>query len=95
MMHAAAVAATDDLELSHLSQQRAASLLGWMSHHGQNLTKFELNYYYEQPLQQLPCPNLLELKLDGCDVQLGPAFGYWCSAGVHESDSPGAGVQHH
>jgi hypothetical protein len=31
----------------------------------------------DHPLQQLPCPNLLELKLGwGCDVQLGPADGY-------------------
>jgi hypothetical protein len=79
-MHAAAVAATEKLELKQLTQTRAESLLGWLDHYGQHLTSFRINgrdaWWNEYPLRHLPCPDLLELKLYGCNVQLGAADGY-------------------
>ena len=48
--------------------------MNWLSQHGQHLTSLHMSGCL--PLRQLPCPNLLELKLDGWDefgVQLGPA----------------------
>jgi hypothetical protein len=54
-----------------LPQQESA--LNWVLHKGHQLTRLSLGL--RQQLQQLPCPNLLELWLDG-DVQLGPADGY-------------------
>jgi hypothetical protein len=44
----------------------------WLDHYGQQLTHLEMSSF-PRPLQQLPCPNLLELVLSGSSVQLGPA----------------------
>lgn len=78
----AAVAATNDLELllrsrpSH-RKQRAEAGLGWVYHYGQQLTRLSLKLrYLSEPIQQLPCQDLLELKLLECDVQLGAANGF-------------------
>jgi hypothetical protein len=78
-MHAAAVAATEDLLLQSRSEQHTESLLQWLSHYGQHLTKLELIVRsLVQPLEQMSCPNLLELKLSGYKMQvlLGPADGF-------------------
>jgi hypothetical protein len=48
--------------------------MNWLFQHGQHLTSLHMFEYL--PLRQLPCPNLLALKLDDWDesgVQLGPA----------------------
>jgi hypothetical protein len=74
-LHAAALAITS-LEPSWRgfagSEERTKGLLNWLPLYGKHLTRLELN---EVPriIQQLPCPNLLELFLQQCDVQLGPA----------------------
>ena len=76
-LHAAAVAATDDLHL--LGIRHGESSLQWLSHYGQYVTRLALGCF-QKPLQQLPCPALLELDLgrsfEHCSVQLGPADGY-------------------
>jgi hypothetical protein len=75
---AAAVAATQELDFSYWAFRdnaidRADSLLAWLEHYGQQLTHLKM-HNFPRPLQQLPCPNLLELVLgDRCRVQLGPA----------------------
>jgi hypothetical protein len=74
---AAAVAVTRDLEWNYWSfrdqnDDRADSLMVWLDHYGQQLTRLAVNSF-RQPLQQLPCPNLLELVLIASRVQLGPA----------------------
>jgi hypothetical protein len=74
-LHAVAVAATDCLDLQHLTHPRAESALDWILQNGQQLTRLSFTNL-RQPLHahQLPCPNLLELVLGrGCSVQLGPA----------------------
>jgi hypothetical protein len=44
-----------------------------MDHYGHHLTRVKL-HSFPLPMQQLPCPDLLELVLvHGCSVQLGPA----------------------
>ena len=70
-LHAAAVAATECLELQYLPSQRAGSLPGWLSHYGQHLTRLHLGCT-GFILQQLPCPMLLELRVrnDYLDVKL-------------------------
>jgi hypothetical protein len=82
-LHAAAVAATDDLHL--LGIRHGESSLQWLSHYGQYVTRLALGCF-QKPLQQLPCPALLQLDLGRsfkhCSVQLGPADGY---AGVVQS----------
>jgi hypothetical protein len=75
-LHAAAVAATAELQLSFgcygPPHQDEPCFLEWLSHYGQHLTSLDI-CHLQQPLQQLPCPNLLDLHLSWCSVQLGPA----------------------
>ena len=77
--HAAAVAATGELDLycwGVSNPTSADSLLMWLEHYGQQLTYLRMKSFQPFPrlLQQLPCPNLQELVLsDGCSLQLGPA----------------------
>jgi hypothetical protein len=69
-LHAAAVAATQDVELTRGHLQ---SGLQWLSPYGQHVTNLTLDNL-QQPLLELPCPNLLELRLlEMCSAQLGPA----------------------
>jgi hypothetical protein len=70
-LHAAAVAATDCLALKDLPPQETASVLSWLTNNGHHLTRLYINTF-PQPLQQLPCPNLRELQLLQCSVQLAP-----------------------
>jgi hypothetical protein len=73
-MHAAAVAATDCLEIAESRPEMDVVVMNWLSQHGQHLTRLEVCSYPH--LRQLPCPNLLELKLFDwyeSSVQLGPA----------------------
>ena len=76
-LHAAAVAATQQLKLGAFpnpwSDQRAAALWAWLPQYGHHLTSLKLQYF-PQLLQQLPCPNLQELSLKGGGVQLGPTL---------------------
>lgn len=58
-----AVAATDCLDLQHLTHPRAESALDWILQNGQQLTRLSFTNL-RQPLHQLPCPNLLELVVD-------------------------------
>jgi hypothetical protein len=80
-LHAAAVAATQELQLyfgdiahplGRIPHQHEDCVLNWLSSYGQHLTSLDMGSL-SQPLQQLPCPDLLELKLSNCNVQLGPA----------------------
>lgn len=88
-LHAAALAATQQLELASAtllmpsahsvpltSLERAQSILQWLDLYGQHLTCLKMQGV-PQSLLQLPCPNLQELDLSiGCSVHLGPtAFG--------------------
>jgi hypothetical protein len=69
-LHAAAVAATQDVELTRGHVQ---SGLQWLSPYGQHVITRTLDNL-QQPLLELPCPNLLELRLlEMCSAQLGPA----------------------
>jgi hypothetical protein len=83
-LHAAAVAATDALTLGwrdyvspHLNvrvrtHDRAHAALKWLASYGQQVTSLQFDAF-PKTLQQLPCPRLLELKVDyRCSVQLGP-----------------------
>jgi hypothetical protein len=54
-LHAAAVAATDDLHL--LGIRHGDSSLQWLSHYGQYVTRLALDCF-QKPLLQLPCPAL-------------------------------------
>ena len=73
---AAAAAATEHFQLDfrYMSTQHAESALRWLSHYGQHLTHLDFSSL-EQQLLQLPCENLLELKLHSLEVQLGTADG--------------------
>jgi hypothetical protein len=73
---AAAATATEQfaLDFSHMSTQHTESALRWLSHYGQHVTQLEVSMLQQQ-LLQLPCQNLLELKLHGLEVQLGTAGG--------------------
>jgi hypothetical protein len=81
-LQAAAVAATDDLQLlldkqASRKQTRVDSVLEWLPHHGQQLTRLSLELgLSSQLIRQLPCQHLLELKLLECDIQLGAADGF-------------------
>ena len=79
-LQAAAVAATDDLQLQLDGQPRyiprSDSVLGWLSEYGQQLTRVSLQLGYSSQPLLTACPNLLELKLSKCDVQLGEADGF-------------------
>jgi hypothetical protein len=70
-LHAAAVAATECLELPFLPRQRVGSLPGWLSQYGKHLTTLRLGCS-GFTLEQLPCPMLLELQVsnDHCEVRL-------------------------
>jgi hypothetical protein len=69
-LHASAVAATQDVELTRGHVQ---SGLQWLSPYGHHVTSLTLDNF-QQPLLELPCPNLLELKLlKMCNMQLGLA----------------------
>jgi hypothetical protein len=70
-MHAAAVAATQRMELAEPSTDSVQSGLHWMSQYGQHVTKFTLSNH-QHPVNKLPCPSLLDLQLWQCSVQLGP-----------------------
>ena len=78
-LHAAAVAATQDLQLSfgngliHKQTRHPECWFQWALQYGEHLTCLRLSEF-PQALQQLPCPNLLELSLNYTpSVQLGPA----------------------
>ena len=71
-MHSAAVAATQDVTLASMSTERAVSLLKWLPHHGDHLTRLELAVQQHE-LRQLPCPDLLDLSIRFCRVQLSAA----------------------
>jgi hypothetical protein len=68
-LHAAAVAATQEMELE--TEGRVQSGLHWMSQYGTSVTMIKLGNC-NHPVHKLPCPNLLELQLWLCSVQLGP-----------------------
>jgi hypothetical protein len=80
-VHAAAVAATQAISVGvypdempyHLTEPVVQTL----SHYGQHLACLKLcNLPMVAVLQQLPCPNLLELIMHSGRVQLGAADGY-------------------
>jgi hypothetical protein len=77
-LHAAAVAATQGLQVHSLTD-REDSWLIWMDRFGHQLTSLAVQRY-RRTLLQLPCPNLLELVLNDCNsVQLGPTAVYGTS----------------
>lgn len=70
-LHKAAAAVTTDLEVDcGGSLEKHASFLGWINHIICPLTRLK---FQSSPgtLRQLPCPHLLELTLEGPNVQLG------------------------
>jgi hypothetical protein len=82
-LHAAAVAATQELQLcygtwtsagdSKVAEQHYDHFFEWLLLHGRYLTCLHLTSFWRdwQPLQQLPCPNLLELEVCDCgELQL-------------------------
>jgi hypothetical protein len=78
---AAAVATAQELQLyfgslgsplGRIPHQQAGCVVNWLSLYGKHLTCLNIAFF-APPLQQLPCPNLLELSLEECSVQLGPA----------------------
>jgi hypothetical protein len=89
-LHAAAVAATQQLELGAAAwwppsansvpvsaPELAQSALQWLGLYGQHLTRLQMQGI-PQPLLQLPCPNLRQLELNmGCSVHLGPTADGW------------------
>jgi hypothetical protein len=80
--HAAAVAATQHVQFgcsdTPVSRQMTDCLLQWLPLYGQHLTSLDIRSL-PQPLQHLPCPNLLQLRIEQCTVQLGPlADGHPC-----------------
>ena len=74
-MHAAAVAATDELIIHGLPTANVDSYLTWLDKYGQQMTCLGFQSF-PKPLLQLPCLNLLELTLNGGylpdRLQLGP-----------------------
>ena len=74
-LHAAAVASTQQLKIGSWPRtpppQRTQAMLGWLSFYGQHVTHLDLTYL-PQPLIQLPCPGLLELRCYMGSIQLGP-----------------------
>ena len=63
----------DILRLS--SPLHTHSMLPWLSLYGQHVTSLDMLGIppWGREWQQLPCPNLLQLCVDECNVQLGPA----------------------
>jgi hypothetical protein len=77
-VHAAAVAATQDLDLRYLpfkSKARQTSGEQWLDLYGQHVTSLQL-HSFSQPLRQLPCHDLLDLAVTFSGVQLGAADGF-------------------
>jgi hypothetical protein len=68
----AAAAATQSLYLRAPDSPRCDGFLRWISNHGGSLTSLLLDRS-PSPIRQLRCPNLLELTLDECRVQLLPS----------------------
>jgi hypothetical protein len=66
-LHAAAVAATQDLQLGRQQPTDAKSAMQGVSHYGQHLTSLFVGGP-RWPLQQLCCPNLQELRVHFCNV---------------------------
>jgi hypothetical protein len=68
----AAAAATQSLRVSTVDRpQRHTNVLAWAGSHGSSLTSMCLfSDLYNSPIRQLPCPNLRELNLSECRVQL-------------------------
>ena len=68
--HKCAAAATQVLELEcpqrpHLQ----AAFSSWMQHHGSHLERLKLKGY-EKSITSLPCPQLRDLELEHCTIQL-------------------------
>ena len=68
-LHAAAVAATDTINL--WDRKDRSELLAWLPQYGSYVTKLKV-FMPKQAVLQLPCPNLQDLTLALCSVQLGP-----------------------
>ena len=81
-LHAAAVSATDRLELDftedihdyNLNAAARQPSSQWLCKYGQQLTSLYVSGL-GWPLRELPCPNLQRLQLSDCAVQLGVAPG--------------------
>jgi hypothetical protein len=71
-LHAAAVAATEQLSLTAADSTRTESVLNWISHYGQHLTSPSFDKL-AHPVWQLQCRHLQDLQLLSCQVQLGAA----------------------
>ena len=71
-LHAAAVAATDQVMLA--TDHMTTKAFRWLASYGHHVTKLHVDVC-NTPLQQLPCPNLQELKFNCCSVQLEPTAG--------------------
>lgn len=72
-LHAAAVAATQQLETGYSPMwqpERGQSVFTWLSRYGEHVTRLDVDAL--DWVTQLPCPNLLQLRLVGTIVQLGP-----------------------
>jgi hypothetical protein len=67
----AAVAATQQVDLGELRHDSVQSGLHWISQYGQHVTSLSFEDY-SQPVHELSCPNLLDLEMWTCSVQLGP-----------------------
>jgi Leucine-rich repeat (LRR) protein len=100
-LHAAAAAATDDVLLDPTPQ----SALDWLSNYGQYLTRLHLDLgFFSHPLQQLPCKDLVDLKLTGrCEEEIEATCGFrdviqgcpkltWLELDCNISDPEGAFV---
>jgi hypothetical protein len=74
-LHAAAVAATQELYGHGKTMQDADSCLEWICMYGQHLTRLSF-LMFPETLRQLPCPDLLELEIEFSSVQLQAADGY-------------------
>jgi hypothetical protein len=85
----AAAAATQSLDLFFNSPERHDAFLGWTANHGSSLTHLRLFADPDHtPVRQLPCPNLLQLELVSCCVQLcasseGMGLLHSCTALTH------------
>lgn len=81
-LHSAAVAATVDIDISVDERtyirsderlgERTKSLKYWLAQHGRHVHKLNL-VKLSGHLAQLPCPNLQNLVLSNCSVQIRPS----------------------
>jgi hypothetical protein len=77
-MHAAAVAATSELRLSFgsaddsIPKEAVDCAFQWLSLYGQHVTSLHLYGLDLVLVNPLPCPNLQNLHMFECNVQLGP-----------------------